>query len=238
MRMSMPKGKKNKNSEKLVSIVTVTDKASVISEQYRTIRTNIQHTMSARKLKTIVVTSSVSGEGKSTTATNLAVVFADTGLKTLLVDADLRKSSISDSFLLNNEIGLSTLLSDRRTTIDQAICDPGMSSLRILPSGPKPTNPSELLASGRMIEVMEELNNIFDLIIFDMPPVVLVTDAQIIAAKADGTILIVREGYSNKDLLIRAKSLLENVDANVLGTIYNGAENNKNLLLLWKSPLQ
>ncbi len=222
-------GKKAKRKhKKIVSLVTVADKTSVISEQYRTIRTNIQYAMVDRTLRTIVVTSSGPDEGKSTTSANLAVVFADAGLKTLLIDADLRKPTIADSFFLSNGKGLSTLLRDRSAEAHQMIRDSGVNGLWILPSGPKPPDPSEMLASKRMAEIVAELKGSFDLIIFDMPPIVAVTDAQIMAAKADGTILVVREGISNKNALIRAKRLLQNVNANVLGTIYNGAENNKN----------
>ncbi len=221
-------GKKtNKKHKKMVSLVTVADKNSVISEQYRTIRTNIQYAMVDRMLKTIAVTSSGPEEGKSTTAANLAVVFADTGLKVLLIDADLRKPTIANSFVLNNSSGLSNLLRDRGASFDQIISDSGISNLWILPSGPKPPNPSEMLSSKRMSEVTEDLKRHFDLIIFDTPPIIAVTDAQIIAAKADGTILVVREGMSNKNALIRTKVLLENVKANVLGIIYNDSENNK-----------
>ncbi|MBL1224745.1 CpsD/CapB family tyrosine-protein kinase [Enterococcus sp. BWR-S5] len=221
----MPNYLKNQESAKGVSLITLADKASPVSEQYRTIRTNIQYSMVDYDLRTLVITSSGPGEGKSTTAANLAVVFANSGKKVLLVDADLRKPTVAKTFSLSNTNGLSSILGNRQVYLDQAIQESGVDNLSVLTSGPKPPNPSELLGSQRMERLIEELGKRYDLIIFDMPPVVTVTDAQILSSKVNGTILVVREGVSKRESLKKAKSLLEYVGANVLGVVYNGAKN-------------
>ncbi|MDT2764697.1 CpsD/CapB family tyrosine-protein kinase [Enterococcus asini] len=224
----MGKNKKQRNHEhsEAVSLITIADKSSPIAEQYRTIRTNIQFASADRKIQTIVVTSSGPSEGKSTTAANIAVVFANSGQRVLLVDADMRKPTIHKTFGLTNEVGLSKVLSSNNSVLEMS--RPSMvDNLSILTSGPKPPNPSELLGSTRMNQVIEEARHLYDVIIFDMPPVVTVTDAQIMASKADGTLLVVRENVTRKDALTKAKDLLEMVQAKVLGVVYNGAQNLK-----------
>ncbi|WEG73788.1 CpsD/CapB family tyrosine-protein kinase [Vagococcus intermedius] len=211
----MPKG---------VSLITLKNKNSPVSEQYRTIRTNIQFAMAESSLKTIVVTSSGPSEGKSTTSANLAVVFANSGLRVLLVDADLRKPTVAKTFNLKNERGLSNLLGMHEIAVTDVAQQTLVENLMVLPSGPKPSNPSEMLSSPKMNHVISQMEQYFDLVIFDMPPVVAVTDAQIMSAKVDGTILVVREGISNKNALLKAKHLLEMVDANILGAVYNGSQ--------------
>lgn len=213
-----------KQKTKAVSLITLADKSSPISEQYRTIRTNIQYAMVDRDLKTIVITSSGPSEGKSTTSANLAIVFANSGKRVLLVDADMRKPTVAKTFTLDNARGLSTLLGSRETMLHQVVQSSGVDNLFLMTSGPKPPNPSELLDSRRMKELIQELKQQYDLVIFDMPPVVAVTDAQIVASKSDGTILVVRENVSKRDSLLKAKSLLELVDANILGVVYNGSK--------------
>nr|WP_142423690.1 CpsD/CapB family tyrosine-protein kinase [Enterococcus casseliflavus] len=210
-----------------VSLITLIDPSSPISEQYRTIRTNIQFASSADKqIKTIVITSSGPSEGKSTTSANLAVVFAKSGQRVLLVDADMRKPTVYKTFSLNNASGLSTVLSTS-TSVLEAAQKTVIDNLSVLTSGPIPPNPSELLGSARMNQVMEEAKNLYDVVIFDMPPVVAVTDAQIMASKADGTILVVRENVARKESLTKARDLLNMVQARIVGVVYNGAEHSK-----------
>lgn len=210
-----------------VSLITLTNPSSPVAEQYRTIRTNIQFASpGGKQIKTIVVTSSGPGEGKSTTAANMAVVFAKSGQRVLLVDADLRKPVIYKTFKLTNLSGLSTILSTAGNIADEVQKTP-VENLSVLPSGPKPPNPSELLNSPRMEQFLAEAKDLYDIIIFDMPPVVAVTDAQIMASKTDGTLLVVRENTSRKESLMKAKELLDMAQARVLGVVYNGAEHSK-----------
>lgn len=222
----MVKEKKNSKKTYAVSLISLTDQTSPVTEQYRTIRTNVQFAMVDKNLRSLVITSSGPGEGKSTTAANLAVVFASSGVNVLLVDADLRKPTVHKTFNLQNSRGLSSLLSNRSLNIRDVAVPSPVDNLSILTSGPKPANPAELLGSLRMNNVMDEMKKVYDLVVFDMPPIVAVTDAQIIASKAEGTILVVRDKVSQKQSLLRAKDLLENVNANVLGVVYNGTDRN------------
>lgn len=216
--------KKNKSTSS-VALITISEPTAVVSEQYRTIRSNIQFASVDKELKTLVITSSGPGEGKSTTSANLAVTFARSGKKVLLVDADLRKPTVALTFKLANTNGLSTLLGDRDADLSSYVQESGMDNLCVLTSGPKPPNPSEVLDSNRMLEVIEEFKKQYDLIIFDMPPVATVTDAQILASKTDGTLLVVRERTTSKQSLAKAKDLLRIANANILGVIYNAAKN-------------
>lgn len=226
-------GKSNKN-EKLaskrpeaVSLVSLLDSSSTIAEQYRTIRTNIQFASSSdNPIKTLVVTSSGPSEGKSTTSANLAIVFANAGKRVLLVDGDMRKPTVWRTFRMNNEKGYSTLLTTR-DDVKTAIQKTSIGGFDILTSGPKPPNPSELLGSTRNDEIVKQLKDMYDIVIFDMPPVVTVTDAQIMASKVDGTILVVRDGVSEKEALFKAKDLLQIAHARILGVIYNGVDSSK-----------
>ncbi len=210
-----------------VSLVSLVDPSSPVAEQYRTIRTNLQFASSAdQQVQSLVVTSSGPSEGKSLTSANLAVVFAQTGQKVLLVDADMRKPTIHKIFQLSNEAGLSTVLSTG-ANIEETAQSVSVENLSVLTSGPKSPNPSELLGSEKMNQIMEEARHLFDMVIFDMPPVVTVTDAQVMSSKADGTLLVARENWTRKDALSQAKESLDLVQARILGVIYNGAKQDK-----------
>ena len=216
--------KLDSQQRKGLSLISKLRPKSVIAEQYRTIRTNIQFSMIDRDVKSIVMTSSVPWEGKSTPAANLASVFTDQGKRVLLVDADLRKPTVQRTFGLSNVEGLTTLLSTPEQELSEVIQQVTGTDLHVLTSGPIPPNPSELLNSNRMNILMKRFEDIFDIIIYDMPPVTSVTDAQIMAAKADGVVFVIRHGVSQKDSVMNAKELLEMVNANILGVIFNGIE--------------
>ncbi|MGM0214829.1 CpsD/CapB family tyrosine-protein kinase [Enterococcus sp. AZ109] len=220
---------KKKNEILPVALVAATNSFSTTTEQYRTIRTNINFSSADKAIKTLVITSSGPDEGKSTTAANLAIVFAKAGSKVLLVDADLRKPSIAISFGLSNVNGLSNLLTNREAAIDDYYQTSEIENLYVMTSGPKPPNPSELLGSQRMIDLMRFMEEEFDVILYDMPPVAAVTDAQILAAHTDGTLLVVRERKTKKQEVIKAKELLTRAKANILGVVYNGKKNAESL---------
>ncbi|WP_106449814.1 CpsD/CapB family tyrosine-protein kinase [Trichococcus alkaliphilus] len=214
----------DKEQRKGTSLITVTKPSSIIAEQFRTIRTNIQFSMVDNNLKTILFTSSGPWEGKSTVAANIASVFADQGKKVLLVDADMRKPTVFRTFNLHNNIGLSTLITSREINLKDVVQNVDDVGIDIISSGPIPPNPSELLNSNRMNEIIKLMESEYDLILFDMPPVVTVTDAQIMATKTDGVIFVVRRGVAHTDDVRQAKELLDMVQANVLGVVFNGAE--------------
>ncbi|MDB6354129.1 CpsD/CapB family tyrosine-protein kinase [Trichococcus sp. K1Tr] len=216
--------KLNNQQRKGLSLISRMRPKSVIAEQYRTIRTNIQFSMVDREVKSIVMTSSGPWEGKSTTSANLASVFSDQGKSVLLVDADMRKPTVQKTFGISNTQGLTTLLSTPGQEVTETIQLIDGTDLHVLTSGPIPPNPSELLNSKRMNNLMKQLESMYDVIIYDMPPVTSVTDAQIMAAKVDGVIFVVRHGVSQKDAVLNAKDLLENVNANILGFVLNGIE--------------
>lgn len=216
--------KKNQGATKPVNLITLLNPNSPISEQYRTVRTNLQFAVAGdQPLRSMTVVSSGPGEGKSTSAANLAVVFAQAGRKVLLVDADMRKATVHKTFGLSNEIGLSNLVSGQQAA-SSVIQATDVNNLSIITSGPTPPNPAELLNSRRMNVLMEELYQTFDLIIFDLPPVMTVADGLIMASKTDGTVLVIREGVTRKDSVLEAKNRLLQAKARILGVIYNGAE--------------
>ncbi|OJF94201.1 CpsD/CapB family tyrosine-protein kinase [Alkalibacterium sp. 20] len=204
-----------------VDLVTINSPHSIISEEFRTLRTNIQFSMFDRSFKTILITSSVSSEGKSTIAANLAVIFSTQGKKVLLVDADLRRPSLHRKFGLPNNRGLTSFLIGSEPSLSLILDKPYKENLHVLTSGLVPPNPSELLASQRMTDFIETTKEHFDIIIFDAPPVIAVTDAQILASKIDGTVFVVRNGLAERHKLIKAKEQLKKVNANVIGTVFN-----------------
>lgn len=200
--------------------MTKTNPKSPISEQYRTIRTNIQFASVDEEIHTLMVTSSLPGEGKSTTAANLAVVFAQQGKRVLLVDADLRKPTMHYTFRLMNTTGLTNVLT-RQISLTKAIQPTEEEKLDILVSGPIPPNPAELLSSRAMKEFLSDAQNDYDLVIFDTPPVLAVTDAQVLGNLCNGIVLVVKSGSTEVELATKAKEALEATQGKVLGVVLN-----------------
>jgi len=215
----------NHRKENRSSMVTVTQPNSRVTEQFRTIRTNIQFLMADEQLQTMLFTSSRPFEGKSMICTNLASVFADQGKRVLVIDADMRRPSIANIFHLEKHPGLSTLLASKNSNIEKMIQRVETAHLDMLPSGIVPPNPTELLGSKRMDDIIETLKQQYDLILFDLPPIVSVTDAQILATKVDGVILVIRKEIAHVEEVYKAKELLELVNANIVGAIFNGEKN-------------
>ncbi|MCD7034593.1 CpsD/CapB family tyrosine-protein kinase [Metabacillus sp. GX 13764] len=198
----------------------MTQPKSPVAEQYRTIRTNIQFTNVDSDLSTIVVTSSGPGEGKSTTVANLAVVFAQQGKRVLLIDADLRKPTAHYTFATENHTGLTNVLT-RQTELREAVHLTKQNNLDLLSSGPIPPNPSELLASKNMKALIEEAKQMYELVIFDSPPILAVTDAQVLANLVDGVVLVVSSGKTEIEGAKKAKEQLQNANAKLLGAVLN-----------------
>jgi capsular exopolysaccharide synthesis family protein len=209
--------------EKQVNLIAKTNPKSPITEQYRLIRTNIQFSSVDKEIKTIVVTSSEPNDGKSTTAANLAIVLAQEEKKVLLVDADLRKPSVHYAFNLSNIHGLTSVLT-KKMDLRKTILNSNVSNLDILTSGPIPPNPSELLNSKAIETAIDELKGMYNYIIFDTPPVLVVPDSQIVANKCDGVIMVVASGKTNKQSAVKAKELLVKANTSLLGVVLNGVE--------------
>ena len=196
---------------------------SITAESYRTLRTNIQYSSFDKEIRVIVVTSSEAGEGKSTTAGNLAISFSQAQKKTIIIDCDLRKPSLHKKFKISNMTGLSDLLKGRENLGETVHAF--NEYLDVLTSGKIPPNPSEMLGSRAMEHLIQSLKNEYEMIILDSAPLQAVTDAQILSTKADGTILVVRAEKTKRDSVRQAKELLKKVDANILVVVLNGVEN-------------
>ncbi|MCH5138676.1 CpsD/CapB family tyrosine-protein kinase [Clostridiaceae bacterium UIB06] len=201
-------------------LITVVQPKSSISEAYRTLRTNIRFSSFAKKVKTIVVTSTGTGEGKSTTSANLAIVMAENGYKTILIDCDQRNGRLHRLFNIPNQKGLSDFLVDN-IQLSEVVQKIQIPNLYMITSGTKPPNPSELVGSEKMKRFIEDLKDTYEYIILDTSPVIIVTDAQLISTYADGCILVVASSEVEKAAAIKAKELLEKVNAKILGVVLN-----------------
>ena len=222
------KSKKNNTARQYITrLIALNNPKSPNSEAYRTLRTNIQFASVDRRIKTIMVTSTNHSEGKSTTIANFAVVLAQAEKKVLLIDTDLRKPTIHHFFYLTNRIGLTNVLAGTEN-YNSAIQNTALPNLYVLPSGPIPPNPAELLGSKKMEKLVSELLLAFDYILFDAPPIIAVTDAQIMSGYLDGVLLVVSSGRTNREMAIKAKGLLENVKANVIGVVLNNKKSGEN----------
>lgn len=207
-------------------LIAKTAPKSPITEQYRTIRTNIQFSAVDTPIRSLMVTSAGPSEGKSTTASNLAVVFAQQGKKVLIVDADLRRPTLHFTFGFTNTIGLTNVLT-RQTHINESIRTTDVENLYFMPSGPIPPNPAELLGSATMDQLISDLYEMFDLVIFDVPPVLAVADAQVLGNQVDATILVVSSGLTEREGAIKAKEILEQTKSKLLGAVLNNKEEDR-----------
>lgn len=203
-----------------IDIITFKDPRSPVSEVYRTLRTNIKFMSFQKKIKTILITSAGPGEGKTTITANLGITMAQAGSKVLIIDCDLRNPSMHKKFSLSNGTGLTNILMGDKP-YNKYICTDGVKNLYILPSGPKPPNPSELLDSEPMKELLEELKAQYDYVLIDTPPSVVVTDALLLSPICDGTIIVVASEQSDIETSVKAKELLVNVGANIIGAVNN-----------------
>lgn len=196
---------------------------SPVSEAYRSLRTNIQFADIDRPKHVLLMTSTTSKEGKSTTAINLAITLAQAGSRVLLVDSDLRRPSVHNFFSMDKTYGLTNVLIGS-LTFDDVIKPTEVDNFDIITAGDIPPNPAELVASKRMRKFIEEARSRYDIVILDSPPVVAVTDAAVLATRVDGTILVVSSGTVNRKEVSRALALLKNVRASILGVVLNGLD--------------
>ncbi|MBE6055125.1 MAG: CpsD/CapB family tyrosine-protein kinase [Clostridium sartagoforme] len=195
---------------------------SIMAEEFRKLKTNIQYASLDKKYTIIAVTSSMPAEGKTFVASNLAVTLAQGNKKVILIDCDFRNPNIHRRFNFSNITGVSEVLLDKENmgVATREYND----NLTVITSGHMPPNPSETLASERMSEFLQELREEYDYIILDTPPLLLVSDAQLVSIKADGTILVARAEKSKKNEIKEAYKMLRNINVNIIGTILNGVK--------------
>ena len=200
---------------------------SPIAEVFRTLRTNIQFMNSKKTLKTLLFTSTMPGEGKSWISSNLAITFAQAGKKVILIDADMRKGRLHNMFQTDKVPGLSNYLSgidslgNTHNYIIKYVRGTEIDNLFLIPAGNIPPNPSELLASELTVEMLERLKDVFDIVILDGTPSLLVTDAIILSRLVDTTIIVTSHKFTKKDNLQKVKKAIENVGGNIAGVVIN-----------------
>ena len=202
-------------------LITHLSPRSAVSEAYRTLRTNIQFGALDRAIKTIMVTSAGPGEGKSTTIANLAIAFAQAGHKCLLIDADLRRPVLHKVFGLDQRRGLSAVLVGKVELAEAIQSVKAVPGLQVLPSGPLPPNPAEMLGSKQWQGLLQEMRESFDLVLIDAPPVIAVADASILAPQTDGVILVLDAGSVPRQAAQQAKDQLDKVSTRFLGAVLN-----------------
>lgn len=198
------------------------DAKSPVAEAYRTLRTNIQFAKVDGDLKVIMFTSAGPGEGKSTTTANTAVAMAQSGKKVIIIDCDLRKPVQHKIFGKRNRGVTNILVEDR--SVAELIQDTEIDNLQVLTSGPIPPNPSELLGSAKMRDIINEARSLADIVIIDAPPTVAVTDACVLASSVDGIVLVLGAGLVRPEMAQKAKELLKNANGHILGVILNRVE--------------
>ncbi len=200
-------------------LITLTNPRSRAAEAYRTLRTNLTFAGLDKPIETLVVTSAAPGVDKSVALANLAVAMAQGERRTILVDADLRQPSLHTIFGVDNSQGLTTIFVEPETLANPPLVPTAVENLLLLPSGPLPPNPADLLGSRRMEEVIAALRSRADVVLFDAPPVVAVTDAAVLGTKVDGVLLVVEAGRTRRDHAQRARELLERVHVRVVGAV-------------------
>lgn len=206
--------------------IAQTNTRSPITESYRNVRTNIQFASVADTTKVILITSTVPSEGKTSTSSNLAIVSAQAGKRVLLIDADMRKPQIHQAFQISNLAGLTSLLI-KEHTFAEAVIESETPGLFILPSGPIPPNPSEILSSQLFSDFIEQCQTEFDLVIIDTPPVLTVTDALVANRVADGVLFVIDSQRTNRVHVKKAVHALQQIDARILGVVLNRMKRSK-----------
>ena len=201
-------------------IISIKNPNSPISEAYKTLRTNIKFSSVDKNLKTIAITSTDSGEGKSNIISNLAATMAQDNSRVLLIDCDLRKPTIHKKFNVSNLNGLSNVLT-QQTTIPEVIQKSQVPGLDIITSGPKPPNPSEMLGSNAMKQFLDEVSKDYDRVLIDAPPVGIVTDAAVLTTMVEGVLFAIETKRVSVEAARHAKELLESVNANIIGVVLN-----------------
>lgn len=218
------KSSKDSDVELAVGPELLRDPRSPFSESFRALRTSMRLSTTSRESKVIAVTSCQPAEGKSTVSVNMAAVLAQGGKKVALVDTDMRRPSVYKRLRLEGGKGLSEVLTGYFTLEEVTQTHETLTTLDVIPSGTVPPLPADLLASDQMTEVVRQLRERYDYVIFDTPPMLSVTDPAIVAAQADGMVLVIRQGYCTRRMLSRAAEILRELDVKVYGFVFNGVD--------------
>lgn len=215
------KKKLNDDSSKYgVNLVAQIYPTSAVSEQFRTVMTNIAFTNIGGGVKSIMITSADPSEGKSTFSANLAITYAKQGKNVVLVDGDMRRPTIHKTFHVSNATGLSTILSGN-STVEESVRYTNIDNLNVITSGPIPPNASALLGNHKIKDILAKYNHENDLVIVDAPPVNTMTDASIISTSVDGVVMVIPQGIAEKKREKLAIEQLNKVHANILGAVMN-----------------
>jgi non-specific protein-tyrosine kinase len=207
----------------MANLITLTDPRSAAAEAYRTLRTNLMFSSIEQPIQTLLVTSVSESEHKSVTLANLAVTFAQSGHRTILVDCDLHRPSQHDIWGISNDYGLTTMMLEQAAMSTPPLAETGVEELAILPSGPLPPIPADVLSSQRMNEIIGVLKARADYVLFDSPPVLAASDAALLGSKLDGVLLVIRAGHTRRDHVARAKEALEQINVRLIGTVLTNA---------------
>jgi capsular exopolysaccharide synthesis family protein len=202
--------------------LVVSDPMSGLAESFRHIRTNLLFSAPVDQLGSIAVTSAASEEGKTTVATNLAVTIALSGRRVLLIDANFRRPALAEVFGLVGAVGLSNVLTNQAQLADAAQAT-DVPNLKVIATGPTPPNPSELLGSAMMRSLLDQADAEYDIVIFDSPPALLVSDALTLATMVDGVVAVVRASATSRGMVGRLRDQLHKVRAHILGAVLNAA---------------
>ena len=203
-----------------LNLVTQNDPKNPAAEAYRVIRTSVQFAQAGKELKTIAITSCTPNEGKSMTVANLAIVLTQAGKSVLIMDCDMRNPTVHKNFNLSNKVGLSSCIS-MGTAVDDAVQATGIEGLDALTSGVIPPNPSELLGSERMQNILQRAKEEYDYVLIDTPPVLPVTDSLVLGRMVDGLILVIDSGEIKVEMAREVKNQLVHAGANILGVVLN-----------------
>lgn len=205
------------------NLITLSDPRSTATEAYRTLRTNLMFSSVENPIHTLLVTSPAKDDAKSITLANIAVTFAQSGNKTILVDADLRQPKQHDIWGVKGNVGLTKMMVDDTAISNPPLVDSGVPNLQILTAGELPPNPADLLGGRRMDEIIGVLKARADYILFDSPPILAATDAALLGIKLDGALLAIRAGDTRRDHTAQAREALERVHVRIVGAVLTNA---------------